>query len=248
MLVLIIFSFIAGIVTVLSPCILPILPVILSSGIGGGRSKPTGVILGFIISFSFFTLFLSFIVNQTGISAANLRLISVFIILFFGISLIVPKIQNVFEILFSKLSYFAPRSDNKKGLVGGVLIGMSLGLLWTPCVGPILAAVISLAITNKVTATAAIITLAYSIGTAIPMFVIMVTGRNLFNKLPWLLANTGKIQKLFGVLMIMTGIAVLTNFDRKFQSFILDTFPQYGVSLTSIEENELVKNALEILE
>ncbi len=248
MILLIAFAFLAGVITVLSPCILPILPIILTSSIGGmntGKSRPMGVVIGFILSFTFFTLFLSTIVRLSGISADTLRLISVFVIGGFGISLFVPQFQVLVERLFSKLAGLMPSSQGKTGFGGGLLIGFSVGLLWTPCVGPILASVISLAITGTVTFDAFLITLAYSLGTAIPMFLIMLGGQNALRRVPWLLSNLGHIQKLFGVLMILTAIGIFFNVDRRFQTFVLNTFPQYGAGLTRFEDNELIRNQLD---
>ena len=247
MLLLLIFAFLAGIVTILSPCILPILPIVLTGTIAGDKKYPFGVILGFILSFTFFTLFLSTLVKLTGIPADSLRFISVVIVFLFGLSLIIPRFQLFTETLFSRLTSRLPQNQNRSSLKGGVMVGLSLGLLWTPCVGPILASVISLALTGSVTGVAFFITLAYALGTAIPLFAIMYGGRNLLTKIPGLMQNTGKIQKIFGVFMILTAIGIFLNIDRKFQVFVLEKFPQYGVGLTKLEDNDLVKNALNIL-
>lgn len=249
MILLIVFAFLAGLVTVLSPCILPILPVILTSTIGGkniGKSRPLGVVAGFVMSFTFFTLFLSKIVELSGISGDILRSLSVVVIAGFGLTLLVPKIQMYVEIMFSKVVAFVPNSQNKEGFWGGVLIGLSVGLLWTPCVGPILASVISLAITGRVTFDAFLITLAYSIGTAIPMFLVMWGGQGVLHKVPWLLKNLGLVQKIFGVVMVVTAIGIFFEVDRKFQTFVLKTFPSYGTGLTKLEDNPWVKEQLEL--
>ena len=250
MILLIAFAFLAGVITILSPCILPILPIVLSSTIGGkeiGKSRPIGVVIGFVLSFTFFTLFLSTIVRFSGISADALRLVSVLVIAGFGASLLIPQFQVLLERLFSKLAGFIPSNQNRTGFGGGLLIGFSVGLLWTPCVGPILASVISLAITGTVTFDAFLITLAYSLGTAIPMFLIMICGQNTLRRVPWLLANLVNIQKLFGILMIITAIGIFYNVDRKFQTFVLNTFPQYGIGLTKFEDNTIIKKQTEKL-
>lgn len=251
MVILLIFAFLAGIVTILSPCILPILPIVLSGSLTGSKKRPFGIITGFILSFTFFTLFLSTIVRVTGISADALRKVSVVIVLMFGASLLIPKFRVLLEIFFSKLSNFAQSSQKPSpshaDFPAGVLVGVSLGLVWAPCVGPILASVISLALTGTVTVSAVFITFAYAVGTAIPMLAITYGGRNLLNRAPWLIKNSGKIQKAFGVLMIITAIAIAFNIDRKFQTYILATFPNYGVGLTKFEDNPFVKNALERL-
>lgn len=244
MILLIIFAFFAGIVTILSPCILPILPIVLSSSVTGSKTRPLGIIAGFILSFTFFTLFLSTIVANTGISANALRIFSIIVIATFGASLLIPKSQQILESLFSKLSSLTPKTTNSGGFVGGVLIGLSIGLLWTPCVGPILASVIALAISGSVSTQAVFITFSYAVGTAIPMLIIMYGGQNIIKKVPWLLKNTSKIQKVFGVLMIVVAIGIYFNLDRKFQTFILNKFPNYGVGLTQLEDTDRVKKEL----
>lgn len=250
MIVLVLFAFLAGIVTVLSPCILPILPLILSSSLGGenvGKSRPFGVVVGFVASFTLFTLFLSTIVRAVNISADTLRLVSVVVIAAFGLSLLIPKFQLLLERLFSRLSRLAPKANTKKGFGSGFVLGLSLGLLWTPCVGPILASVISLALTGSVTVAAFVITFAYALGTALPMLLVMWGGRELLNRVPWLLRNTQNIQKAFGVLMILTAVAIFTNLDRTFQTYIINTFPQYGTGLTKFEDKNFIREKLQEL-
>lgn len=242
MILLVLFAFLAGVVTVLSPCILPLLPIILGSSTTGNKQKPLGIIIGFVSSFTFFTLFLSTIVRLSGISADTLRIISVLTIIFFGFSILIPKVQLWLEELLSK---FGTGKKTGDGFIGGIFIGLSLGLLWTPCVGPILASVITLALSGSVNGSSVVITLAYALGTALPMFGIMQTGRLLFTKVPWLLQHTGNIQKIFGVIMIVVGIGIFFNVDRKFQTWVITTFPNYGVGLTKFEETNTVKNLLD---
>lgn len=248
MIVLILFAFIGGIITILSPCILPVLPIVLSGSLTGGRKRPLGIVTGFILSFTFFTLFLSAIVKATGISADSLRYIAVFTLIIFGISLFLPKFQVLMEQVFSKLSSFISSKTSKNNqsndFLSGIPIGASLGLIWTPCVGPIIASVITLAATSQVTSSALLITLAYSLGTALPMLAITYGGRQLLQKNTWLLNNTSKIQRGFGVLMVLTAIGIFFNIDRTVQTYILTAFPQYGTGLTALEDNAIVKRAL----
>ncbi|MBP6979872.1 cytochrome c biogenesis protein DipZ [Candidatus Curtissbacteria bacterium] len=239
------FAFLAGVVTVLSPCILPLMPIILSSANGVGKQKPIGVVIGFVSSFTFFTLFLSTIVRVSGVPADSLRLVSIVVLFLFGLSMLVPVFQKKIEIFFSRFANLVPNGQKKGGIVGGIVVGVSLGLLWTPCVGPILASVISLAITGTVTTEAFLITLAYASGTAIPMFLIMMAGATALKKVSWLVRNGANIQRGFGVLMIITAVGIFFNIDRRFQTFILETFPNYGVGLTGFEDNDNTKKELE---
>ncbi len=244
MLILLIFSFLAGIVTVLSPCILPVLPIVLSSSFGRGKSRPFGIVVGFVLSFTIFTLFLTAIVRVLGIPAESLRYFSIILVFLFGLSLLFDKVQQILEKLFAKLSRFVPRTESKEGFSGGVVVGFTIGLLWTPCVGPILGSVISLALTGSVSLTSFLITLSYSLGTSIPMFILIYGGQNILNKVPNLVKNSSKIQKIFGILMIITAIAIYFNIDRQFQNYIIQKFPGYGTGLTKIEDNKAVKDQL----
>ncbi len=248
MLFLILFAFIAGLVTVLSPCILPLLPIILSSTDASGKQKPVGVVTGFVLSFTFFTLFLSTIASVSGISADALRHFSIVTLAVFGLSLLVPFVQLQIEKMFSSFANLMPSSQKHFGFIGGLVIGLSLGLLWTPCVGPILASVISLAISGEVTTQALFITVAYATGTALPMLGIMLAGSKALQRVPWLVQNTGKIQKGFGVVMIATALALYLGIDRQFQTVVLQAFPNYGASLNRFEDNEFVKEKLKVLE
>jgi len=244
--ILILFAFLAGIVTILSPCILPILPIVLSGSLSGGKRRPLGVIVGFIISFTFFAIFSFLIADALGFSTEILRLIAVVMLIIFGLMILIPSFQLMFERLSARLSFIG-QGTQKTGFTGGFGIGLTLGLIWTPCVGPILASVLTLAATSQITLQLVIITLAYSIGTAIPLFFIAYGGKKALTTLPFLKRNAVKIQKAFGVLIILTALMIYFSIDRKFQTFILQVFPQYGSGLTSFENNQKVQDELKKL-
>ncbi len=244
MIILLPFAFLSGIVTILSPCILPVLPVVLSGSMGG-KSRPFGVITGFVVSFSVFTLILSSLVQALGISPDVLRVAAVVLILFFGLVMLVPRLRHGFEKVASRIARGGRSQTQSKGFTGGLLIGLSLGLVWTPCVGPIMASVISLAITQSIDRGAVFIILAYSLGTSIPMLAIMLGGRTLMKRVPVLSRNPAKIQQVFGVLMILVGVSIGFGWDRRFQSAVLRIFPNYGSGLTAFENTEPVRDALD---
>ena len=247
--VLLLFAFLGGLVTILSPCILPLLPIVLSSGVTGGKKKPLGVVTGFVVSFSFFTVFLSLIVKLTGLNADGLRNTAALAILLFGLVLVVPTLNVWWERLTSRLASRQARGKQAQGdgFLSGLMVGVSLGLVWAPCVGPILASVITLAASGDVRVTTIPIVLAYSLGTAIPMLLIVKGSRKVIEVIPKLQQNLGKIQKGFGVLMVLTAIAIYFGFDRSFQVFILDKLPNYGAGLTQIEDNKIVQESIDKL-
>lgn len=244
MLTTLLFAFLSGVVTVLSPCVLPVLPFLLSGAIGG-RARPYGIIAGFIASFTAFTLFLSGFVAVLGISSDALRLISVGLLLAFGFTLLIPALHTAFERLSARAVGAVQPQSPRDGWWGGVAVGGTLGVLWSPCVGPIMASVITLALSNAVTFQALLVTLAFSIGTAIPMLAIMTGGRKLLNRVPWLLGNLNRIQRGFGVVLIVFALGIGFNLDRRFQTWVLDTFPAYAAAITSLEEQAPAGTTLE---
>ncbi|MGA2545640.1 MAG: cytochrome c biogenesis protein DipZ [Rectinemataceae bacterium] len=250
MVVLLAFAFISGVITILSPCILPVLPIVLAGGSTGGKARPFGVISGFVVSFSFFTLALSAIVQALGVPADAMRYIAIGLIVLFGVVMLVPRLREGFDIAVSRIASRSGKGSAGRpakpriGFWSGIPVGLSLGLIWTPCVGPIMASVISLALTQKVDGGTIFVTLAYTVGTAIPMLAVMIGGRALIAKAPALSRNVGTIQRVFGAVMILMGVALAFQWDRQIQTAILRTFPSYGAGLTAVENLSPVKSAL----
>ncbi|MDA8425436.1 MAG: cytochrome c biogenesis protein DipZ [Treponema sp.] len=249
MAVLLVFAFVSGVITILSPCILPVLPIVLSGSVGGGKARPLGIISGFVVSFTVFTLTLSALVQALNIPPDALRYVAVVLIGLFGLVMVIPPLGRAFEAAASRLAGLGSRGGMKAsartGFGPGLLIGLSLGLIWTPCVGPIMASVISLALTQRVDGGSVLITLAYTLGTSIPMFAVMMGGRALLAKVPALVKRSASIQRGFGVLMLLVAAAVGFGWDRRFQAAVLAAFPNYGSGLTAIETTAPVRTALQ---
>jgi cytochrome c biogenesis protein CcdA len=245
------YAFLAGIVTILSPCILPLLPILLAGSTGDGKLRPWGIVLGFLVSFSFFTMTLSAIVVFFQVPGDILRWIAGAFIIAFGLIMVIPALKEKFLIWASR---FMPAStqnnptQRQKGFWPGFFLGITLGLVWTPCAGPIMASVVTFAATQTLLWESAVLTLVYSLGTSIPMLLILLGGKAVIDKLDFLKRNSQKVQQIFGVLMLLTGVAVFAGWDRTVQTAILDAFPGYEQGLTSFEENEGVIRELERLE
>src|SRR4029077_53629 len=126
-------GFVAGLVTAVSPCVLPVLPILLAGGASGGRRKPFAIVAGLVVSFSLFTLFAAWVLDQLGLPKDLLRNIAIAMLFVIAISLIVPQIGVLIERPFQRLAR-APGGD----LGGGFLLGLSLGLVFVPCAGPVL--------------------------------------------------------------------------------------------------------------
>ncbi len=245
MLFLTIFAFLAGVVTILSPCILPILPIVLSGSLSGGKWRPLGVVIGFVLSFTFFAVFAYSLSQALGFSTETLRYLSVVLLLLFGGALFSAWLQSQLEVLASRL--MPSGTAKREGLRGGILLGLSLGFIWTPCVGPILASVLTLAATRSISFELVAIAGAYAFGSAVPMLAISYGGKRILETLPALRRRSALIQKLFGVLIIVTALMIYFNLDRTFQTYILHTFPNYGKNLTRFEEQSVIRTRLDKL-
>ncbi len=228
-------AFAAGVVTVGSPCVLPLLPVILASSAQSGRLRPWGVLAGFALCFSAVTLALASIVNALGIQPDIVRTISAAILIICGIVLIVPRLGSVFERSTGSLATLGAAAPAGDGFGGGFVVGAGLGLAWTPCVGPVMASVLTLAMNQQVSLNAILITLAFSLGTALPMVAIIFGGRAVLKRLSFFQANGDGIKKVFGALLVVVGIFLLTGFDRTIQLWLFDLFPGWEEALTGWE-------------
>lgn len=249
MLTLLLFAFLSGIITILAPCIWPLLPLLLSASAGQGRWRPFGIVVGIVVSFTLFTLFLAYLLSFLPISPDVFRNIAAVIIIGLGLTLLIPALNRTLEGWVSRFSgKFGGAQKQRKGFGGGFLSGFLLGTLWTPCAGPILAAVATLAATRSVTIEAFLITLAFAVGVGIPLFVIAQLGQNFFTKSRKLSPYTARIQQIFGAIMIVVAFLIFFGYDKALQEAMLDLFPNYGEAIYFFEENDAAQEGLERLQ
>jgi cytochrome c biogenesis protein CcdA/thiol-disulfide isomerase/thioredoxin len=244
---LILVAFVAGLVTVLSPCILPMIPLVLATGAGGSKWRPLGVVAGLILSFTMFTLTLTVLVQVLGIPGDALRWLAVGVLAVFGVSLLVPAFGARLAPGFGPLARFGARGGT--GLVGDLLLGATLGLVWAPCVGPIMASVIVLAATQHVTALTAAITLTYALGAGIPLLAIAYGGRALAIRLRTALGRAGgRVQQAMGGLLLVTCVLLATEQDLRLEAFVGSFLPaDWTANLTAIEQQPGIADGLTTL-
>jgi cytochrome c biogenesis protein CcdA/thiol-disulfide isomerase/thioredoxin len=250
MLILLLYATLAGAATVLSPCILPVLPIVFSSSLGADRLRPLGVVAGLIVSFAVATLAVTTLVAQLHLPADALRDAGIVIIALAGISLLVPEVLQPVELALGRVAQLGARVQNepRRGIGGGFLLGIGLGLVWTPCAGPILATVVTLAATNQVSAGATAVVIAYAVGAAIPMLGIAYGGRWLVSRLRRVSRYAGLVQRGFGVVMLLIALALATGADRRFQVWASGAFPGgWNTPFTSVEASGPVQQALHSL-
>ena len=243
-------SFISGILTILSPCIWPLLPIVLSASIAGkSKIRPLGISLGLIITFTLSTLAISSIFQLLHLDSNIIRIIAVIIIAILGITMIFPILYSKIEILVAKM--LNPLSNKqisyKNEFIPSFITGLALGVIWAPCAGPILATVAAFSALGKVNLTIILITISYAIGTAIPLFFVSLGSQNIIKRTKGLNKYINHIQQIFGLLMVITAILIYTNYDLTIQAKLLNIFPSLGTDLTGIENSNLVINELNSL-
>lgn len=244
MFTLLVFAFIAGFITILSPCILSIAPILLTAGTGQSRYKPLGIIVGIIISFSFFTLALSAIIHATGISPDIFRNMALTIIIFFGLTMVIPSLGNAFTQITARITPLGNELEKQSSTIkieflSGLLLGVALGIIWTPCAGPLLATVSAVAATGGITITTVLITIFYSIGAAVPMLALCFGGEQIMRSTTAIMPYAESIRKTFGVIIIMSALAIAFHVDVMIQEKFAHIFPTISIENSNRLQKEL---------
>src|ERR1700722_8833910 len=182
MLLLLLFAFVAGAGTAITPCVLPVLPAVLSASAVGGRRRPLGIVLGLAVTFTIAIVALAQIVKGVGLGATATRTLAIVVLIGFGVVLLVPELAQRVQAPLSRLARFGPKTRGD-GFWTGVGVGGALGFVCAPCAGPILAAVISVSAQTGPTAQVVVVALAYSAGLSAVMLLYAFGGRAVLGRI-----------------------------------------------------------------
>jgi cytochrome c biogenesis protein CcdA/thiol-disulfide isomerase/thioredoxin len=242
MVLLILFAFVAGVGTALSPCVLPVLPIALSAGATGGRRRPLGIVTGLALSFTFVTVALVYVIHALGLPDDLLRKVAIVGLILFGIALVVPAAGDRLEAWLSRIVPVRPSGRGGQGFGSGLLLGFGLGAVYAPCAGPILAGVITLSASQTFTAGRLATALAYGIGSAVALYVLMLGGRRVTRRLS---QRSGRFQQALGGVMVLVAVLMLANLDTRFQTAIASDLPSFLVNPTGgLEKSSSVEKQL----
>ena len=232
---LLIFALLAGAGTAVSPCVLPVLPALLSAGATGGRRRPLGIVLGLAITFTLTVAVLAEVVSGVGLGDSLLRDLAIAVLLVFGVSLAVPSVAARIEAPLSRLARFGPK-DGGDGFGSGLAVGAAMGFVYTPCAGPILAAVISVGATTGTTLRTVLVAVAYAIGSAVVLLVLMAGGRRL-------IPRTLTVQRALGAVLVLTAVAMIARLDVRAEKAIAEHAPNANLA-AGLEDSGTVNKRL----
>ncbi|OHC18745.1 MAG: DipZ protein [Pseudomonadales bacterium RIFCSPHIGHO2_02_FULL_60_43] len=208
-------AFLEGVALIVSPCILPVLPLVLATSAGGGRRRPYGIIIGFVLAFTLFALAARQLVSLLGLDLDLVKNASLALLALLGLVLLSSRLSERFSALTQGLADFGNRlaGTGGEGLLGGIAIGALIGLVWTPCAGPILAAVLVQVIRQQTDLAGNLVILSFGIGAGVPMLVIALAGRKIMGKLGFFARHAEAVRKAFGVLIILSVAYIASGAD-----------------------------------
>jgi cytochrome c biogenesis protein CcdA len=222
-------AFIAGILSLISPCVLPMLPAVTASAMQASRAGLWALTLGIMLAFALAGTVLTFVLLSLGLSPDILRQFSVVILLLMALVLLLPALNDRLAWGLSRLTCrFAHSPIEGQSVAAQALIGLSLGLVWLPCVGPTLGTAIALASTGQHMGMAFLVMLSFGAGTALPLVWI---GYHSGIKLAKLRTSAVIGKKLLGVTLLVLGLLILTGFDRVLEAWALELLPDWVTSI-----------------
>ena len=230
-------ALLAGVLSVLSPCVLPLLPIVLGTAASAHRLGPVALAAGLAISFTAIGLFGATVGFAAGLDTGVFRTISAILLIGVGLVLLVPKLQEQFALAAAPVSNWAGSYTDTftpGGLGGQFGLGLLLGAVWSPCVGPTLGAASVLAAKGEDLGQVALTMLAFGIGAALPLMLLGFVSREAMMRWRGRLMETGSIGKtLLGLLLVAVGVLVATNLDKRLETILVDASPAWLTELTT---------------
>jgi cytochrome c biogenesis protein CcdA len=219
----------AGVITIAAPCTLPVLPILLGASVGQtSRTRPAFIAFGFVLSFTAVALLLASITRLFDFDPNVLRSGAAILLIVFGLLMIWP---SLFERLAIRLPQFSNGAKQRPGNFGGFVLGTTLGLIWTPCAGPVLGSILTIVATSKDTLWASILLVAYAAGAAVPMLVIAYGGQAITTHVRSIARISPRLQQGFGVVVIAFAIASYFQYDTLAVAWLTNFYPAIQLGL-----------------
>ncbi|MFA6180399.1 MAG: cytochrome c biogenesis CcdA family protein [Candidatus Methylopumilus sp.] len=230
-------SFIAGTLSTLSPCVLPLVPILISSALNTHRYGPFALALGLATSFTVVGVVLASIGAAIGLDQTVLRMVAASLLILFGLILFSSALQEKFAVAASGLSGGGQSLLNRISagtLFGQFLLGLILGIVWSPCVGPTLGATITLASQGQNLAHVTLVMALFGIGAGVPLILLGLLSRQAMMKFRNKLFMAGAVgKKILGGFLLLVGILILTGGDKQLETLVVNHSPDWLIDLTT---------------
>ena len=219
-------AILGGLLTAFSPCILPILPIVVGRSLQTHRYGPLALVAGLISGFAIAGSLLGIASNWLTDLSNIIRNFAIFFLLALGLLSIFQKLSYLLTSkISSKFPAFKVKEPTKANLSGEYWLGAQLGLLWTPCAGPVLGSILILAAADNEIFTAFILLVVYGFGTVLPILLLAYASRYFSKSFLKLRSRSQTLQKIGGVMISLTAIAILLGWDVKIQLWLAPYFP-----------------------
>ncbi len=228
---------VAGALSTLSPCVLPLVPVLVASAVNAHRWGALALGLGLALSFAVVGVFLASLGVSLGLDPESFRRAGAVLMVLFGVTLVVPRLQAVFAAATSAVGNSGSQLLARvtlDGLGGQLVIGLLLGVVWSPCVGPTLGAATTLASQGSNLGQIALLMLVFGFGAAAPLVLLGSASRATLTRLRGSLVTAGRYGKIaFGALLCLLGLMIFTGVDKGLEAWVLDHTPDWLTALTT---------------
>jgi cytochrome c-type biogenesis protein len=227
----------AGALSTLSPCVLPLVPVLVGAAVNAHRRGPLALGIGLALSFAIVGILLATLGASLGLDPDTFRTAGGVVLAVFGLVMLVPKLQDLFARAVAALS----NSGNQllarvtfEGLAGQFMVGVLLGVVWSPCVGPTLGAATTLASQGRDLGQISVLMLLFGIGAAAPLILLGSLSRATLGKLRGSLLRAGQYGKqIFGAVMLGLGVLIATGADKSLEAWLLNSTPEWLTAITT---------------
>ena len=230
-------AFLAGVLSVLSPCVLPLLPIVLGTAASEHRLGPIALAVGLALSFVTIGLFIATVGFAIGLDADVFRAISAMLLIAMGLVLLVPKLQAQFALVASPVGNWVDErlgGFGTGGFGGQFALGLMLGGVWSPCVGPTLGAASILAAKGENLGQVALTMFVFGLGAALPLMLLGFLSREAMMRWRGRMMEAGKGGKmLLGVVLVAIGLIVATGLDKRIETMLVDASPAWLTELTT---------------
>jgi len=228
--------FVAGLVTLLNPCVLPLLPIVVGSALGENRYGPAALTAGLVSSFAVFGFLLLTVGFAIGLDQEVVRFAAAVILIVAGVLLLVPRAQMAFALATAPVASSGNRlleGVSGRGLGGQFAIGAILGLVWVPCVGPTLGVAIAAASRGENLLSAFLVFLVFGIGVATALLAFAYGSRKALATRKAMFQSAARWSKpILGALLLIVGTAIATGFDKTVETLLLNVLPVWLINLT----------------